>query len=70
MCVFCVVLCVCCACARERESGRKRSGIDACVALQVDMDCLHSLASLGATAHKIATDIRLLAHLKEVEERK
>lgn len=29
---------------------------------------LNSLASFGATAHKIATDIRLLAHLKEVEE--
>ncbi|KAJ3089682.1 adenylosuccinase ade13 [Quaeritorhiza haematococci] len=35
---------------------------------KVDLDVLNSLASFGATAHKIATDIRLLAHLKEVEE--
>jgi adenylosuccinate lyase len=35
---------------------------------KVDYDVLHTLASFGATAHKIATDIRLLAHLKEVEE--
>jgi adenylosuccinate lyase len=32
------------------------------------VDILASLASLGASAHKIATDIRLLAHLKELEE--
>ncbi|KAF8890773.1 adenylosuccinate lyase [Infundibulicybe gibba] len=30
--------------------------------------CPRALASLGATAHKIATDIRLLANLKEIEE--
>ena len=35
---------------------------------KVDYDVLNSLASFGATAHKIATDIRLLAHLKEIEE--
>lgn len=35
---------------------------------KVDIDVLAPLASLGATAHKIATDIRLLANLKEVEE--
>ena len=35
---------------------------------KVDFDVLNSLASFGATAHKIATDIRLLAHLKEIEE--
>ncbi|MFW5830123.1 MAG: adenylosuccinate lyase, partial [Planctomycetota bacterium] len=35
---------------------------------KVDVDVLSVLGSLGATAHKIATDIRLLAHLKEVEE--
>lgn len=35
---------------------------------KVDLDVLNSLASFGATAHKIATDIRLLAHLKEIEE--
>ncbi|MEZ4238677.1 MAG: hypothetical protein R3F59_21500 [Myxococcota bacterium] len=29
---------------------------------------LAALGSLGATAHKLATDLRLLAHLKEVEE--
>ncbi|KAG6830142.1 adenylosuccinase ade13 [Tricholoma furcatifolium] len=35
---------------------------------KVDIDVLAPLASLGATAHKIATDIRLLANLKEMEE--
>ena len=35
---------------------------------KVDIDVLGPLASFGATAHKIATDIRLLANLKEVEE--
>ena len=33
-----------------------------------DTTVLQSLASLGATATKIATDIRLLAHDKEIEE--
>lgn len=35
---------------------------------KVDMDILHALASFGATAHKVATDIRLLANHKELEE--
>ena len=35
---------------------------------KVDVDVLSALGSLGATAHKIATDIRLLANLKEIEE--
>uniref|UniRef100_A0AAQ5YTY2 Adenylosuccinate lyase n=1 Tax=Amphiprion ocellaris TaxID=80972 RepID=A0AAQ5YTY2_AMPOC len=35
---------------------------------KVDVDCLSNLASLGATVHKICTDIRLLANLKEIEE--
>ncbi|GAO46882.1 putative adenylosuccinate lyase [Saitoella complicata NRRL Y-17804] len=35
---------------------------------KIDIDVVAPLASLGATAHKIATDIRLLANLKEVEE--
>lgn len=35
---------------------------------KIDVDCLGPLASFGATAHKLATDIRLLANLKEVEE--
>ncbi|KAF8555179.1 Adenylosuccinate lyase [Imleria badia] len=35
---------------------------------KIDIDVLSPLASLGATAHKIATDLRLLANLKEVEE--
>lgn len=35
---------------------------------KVDIDVLQSLSSFGATAHKLATDIRLLANLKEVEE--
>jgi len=35
---------------------------------KVDVDILSALGSLGASAHKIATDIRLLANLKEIEE--
>lgn len=35
---------------------------------KIDIDVLAPLASFGATAHKIATDIRLLANLKEMEE--
>uniref|UniRef100_A0A3B4CEC2 Adenylosuccinate lyase n=2 Tax=Pygocentrus nattereri TaxID=42514 RepID=A0A3B4CEC2_PYGNA len=35
---------------------------------KVDIDSLSVLASLGATVHKICTDIRLLANLKEIEE--
>lgn len=35
---------------------------------KIDIDCIAPLASFGATAHKIATDIRLLANLKEIEE--
>jgi len=35
---------------------------------KIDVDVLSPLSSLGATAHKIATDLRLLANLKEVEE--
>ncbi|KAK7680766.1 Phosphoribosylglycinamide formyltransferase [Cerrena zonata] len=35
---------------------------------KIDVDSLAPLASFGATAHKIATDLRLLANLKEVEE--
>ena len=35
---------------------------------KVDHDVVSALASFGATVHKIATDLRLLAHLKEVEE--
>lgn len=35
---------------------------------KVDIDVLAPLASLAATSHKIATDIRLLANLKEIEE--
>lgn len=35
---------------------------------KIDIDSLAPLSSLGATAHKIATDIRLLANLKEIEE--
>lgn len=31
---------------------------------KIDADVLAPLASLGATAHKIATDLRLLANLK------
>jgi adenylosuccinate lyase len=35
---------------------------------KVDHEVVSALGSLGATAHKMATDIRLLAHLKELEE--
>ncbi|OMJ17793.1 Adenylosuccinate lyase [Smittium culicis] len=35
---------------------------------KIDIDILSPLSSFGATAHRIATDIRLLAHLKEIEE--
>ncbi|KAG9302300.1 hypothetical protein G9A89_008791 [Geosiphon pyriformis] len=35
---------------------------------KVDVDVLNTLSSFGATAHKVATDIRLLASLKEIEE--
>lgn len=35
---------------------------------KVDIEILSTLSSLGATVHKICTDIRLLAHMKEVEE--
>ena len=35
---------------------------------KVDLNVLSVLASLGATAHKICTDIRLLASHKEIEE--
>ncbi|XP_064477689.1 adenylosuccinate lyase-like [Ornithodoros turicata] len=35
---------------------------------KVDVDCLSALASLGSSVHKICTDLRLLAHMKEVEE--
>lgn len=35
---------------------------------KIDIDVLSPLASLGATCHKFATDVRLLANLKEMEE--
>lgn len=35
---------------------------------KIDVDVLGQLASLGVSAHKFATDIRLLANLKEIEE--
>lgn len=35
---------------------------------KVDLDVLSALGSLGATVHKICTDIRLLASRKELEE--
>lgn len=35
---------------------------------KIDVDVLAPLSSLGVSAHKLATDIRLLANLKEVEE--
>lgn len=35
---------------------------------KVDVQIVQALASLGATAHKMCTDIRLLASMKELEE--
>ncbi len=35
---------------------------------KVDAEIVAALAGLGASAHKLATDLRLLAHLKEIEE--
>ncbi|XP_071106348.1 adenylosuccinate lyase-like [Haliotis cracherodii] len=35
---------------------------------KVDIDCVSTLSSLGASVHKICTDIRLLANFKELEE--
>ena len=35
---------------------------------KVDIEIISALGSLGATAHKICSDIRLLAHDKELEE--
>jgi adenylosuccinate lyase len=35
---------------------------------KVDLEVLQALAGLGATAHRIGTDLRLLQHLKEIEE--
>ncbi|CAK9782573.1 adenylosuccinate lyase [Cutaneotrichosporon oleaginosum] len=35
---------------------------------KIDFDVLAPLSSFGATVHKMATDIRLLANLKEMEE--
>ncbi|KAJ2704217.1 adenylosuccinase ade13 [Coemansia sp. IMI 203386] len=51
------------------------SGFSACYPVcgqtysrKIDIDFMSPLASFGATAHRIATDIRLLANLKEIEE--
>ena len=35
---------------------------------KVDIEVLSVLASLGASVHKVCTDIRLLANLREMEE--
>ncbi len=35
---------------------------------RTDTEVLQALATLGASLHKIGTDLRLLAHLKEIEE--
>ncbi|XP_067008022.2 adenylosuccinate lyase [Anabrus simplex] len=35
---------------------------------KVDVECISALSSLGATVHKICSDIRLLANMKELEE--
>ncbi|XP_014216716.1 adenylosuccinate lyase [Copidosoma floridanum] len=35
---------------------------------KVDLECINALGSLGATVHKICSDIRILANMKEIEE--
>ena len=35
---------------------------------RVDVDVLNALSALGVTCHKICTDLRLLANMKEIEE--
>lgn len=35
---------------------------------KIDHEILSALGSFGATTHRMATDLRLLAHLKEIEE--
>ena len=35
---------------------------------KIDHEVLSAIGSFGASAHKLATDLRLLAHMKEVEE--
>ncbi|XP_076172827.1 adenylosuccinate lyase isoform X2 [Ptiloglossa arizonensis] len=35
---------------------------------KVDVECLNALSSLGSTVHKVCSDIRLLANMKEIEE--
>ncbi|RDD45655.1 Adenylosuccinate lyase [Trichoplax sp. H2] len=35
---------------------------------KVDLDILNAVSSLGASMHKIATDVRLLANMKQLEE--
>ena len=53
----------------------EKMGFDACVAVsgqtysrKVDTRVLNVLAGIAASAHKFSNDIRLLQHLKEVEE--
>ena len=53
----------------------KKMGFEACVAVsgqtysrKVDTRVLNVLAGIAASAHKMSNDIRLLQHLKEVEE--
>ena len=47
--------------ARYRVTGQTYSR-------KVDHEVVSAIGSFGATAHKLATDVRLLAHLKELEE--
>ncbi|XP_012282922.1 adenylosuccinate lyase [Orussus abietinus] len=35
---------------------------------KVDVECMNVLSSLGASVHKICSDIRILANMKEIEE--
>lgn len=53
----------------------KKMGFESCYAVsgqtysrKVDMRVLHVLSGIAASAHKMSNDIRLLQHLKEIEE--
>ncbi|XP_011497763.1 PREDICTED: adenylosuccinate lyase [Ceratosolen solmsi marchali] len=53
----------------------KMAGFEKCYSVtgqtysrKVDIECLNVLSSLGATVHKICSDIRILASMKEIEE--
>jgi adenylosuccinate lyase len=57
------------------ELVTQMSGFSSCLPItgqtytrKIDVEVLNALASFGSSAHKFATDLRLLANLKEIEE--